>query len=193
MADNNVLPVEPQIIDTSKELKHPFVIARQGEYGFIPLSFDVSYWLEMFPDASLSMIYRHPSGEVRILKSGIKESPVDWKLTDQDTSAYGYGGIEFYVNYGENSEDALRKSPIVKIRIDKSLSNPVDTPTTEMPDWVEVVISRVELNRDEIALMKTEIEACRDEIDDLLDNMESITVLEVLESWNRITEDAFDI
>ena len=189
MADIDVLLAEPQIVDTSKEIKHPFLIGRQGEHGYTPIGFDVSKWLELYPGAKLSMIYRHPSGDIIPLQSGITESPVWWEISEQDTSHKGYGGIEFYVEDG----DTLRKTPIVKIRVEKSLSNPVDTPLSEQPDWVEVVISRVELNKDEIEAIKTDIEACRDEIDELMDNMESITVLEVLESWNRITEDAFDI
>jgi len=149
-------------------------IGRRGENEYEQIQFIVDEWSADYPNGSVSILYWRPDGKEIILASGCKTSPVMWNPSFTDTAVAGSGLVEVRLMDG----DVLGKSMPIGVLIWQTPELTGDGPDGETPDWATTTIESVENAKDEINSMKSEIEY-------IVDSNEMLTVLDVVELWNK--------
>ena len=114
-------------------------IGRTGENGYTSLSFDVSAWLEQYPDARVTVVYRRPDGVSYIVASGQEgSSTVVWTVSECDLAVEGYGEVELRLTQGE----VVGKSERVSLKVKASLTAG-ERPSSPVHDWVNRLLGRI--------------------------------------------------
>src|SRR5574344_603636 len=106
-----------------------------GENEFRPIQFDVSAWLQAYPQGTVSIVFSRPDGLLYPVVENCTESPAEWKPSVADLSIQGSGYVEARIISG----DVIGKSSKIQTRTVSSLGSSGNPPDPPVPDWtVEV-------------------------------------------------------
>lgn len=109
-------------------------LGRKTEQNFRPIAFDVYKWLTDYPEATVSIVYTRPDGEVFPVASSDK-SPIIWIPQQDVTTVSGEGEIELHLVGG----GAVGISASTKTLIDDSAASAQPA----APSWVDQVVQDV--------------------------------------------------
>ena len=82
-------------------LTRELIVGRVGENAYRTHKFDVSPWLEEYPEGTVSIVYKRPDGQMRPVVVGGTSSPIQWTPDAADTAVPGVGQIELRLLDGE--------------------------------------------------------------------------------------------
>lgn len=106
-----------------------------GENEFRPIQFDVSAWLQAYPQGTVSIVFSRPDGLLYPVVENCTESPAEWKPSAADLALQGSGYVEARIISG----DVIGKSSKIQTRTVSSLGSSGNPPDPPVPDWtVEV-------------------------------------------------------
>ena len=109
-------------------------LGRKTEQNFRPIAFDVYKWLTDYPEATVSIVYTRPDGQVFPVASSDR-SPIIWIPQQDVTTVSGEGEIELHLVGG----GAVGISASTKTLIDDSAASAQPT----APSWVDQVVQDV--------------------------------------------------
>lgn len=109
-------------------------LGRKTEQNFRPIAFDVYKWLTDYPEATVSIIYTRPDGQIFPVASSDR-SPIIWIPQQDVTTVSGEGEIELHLVGG----GAVGISASTKTLIDDSAASAQPT----APSWVDQVVQDV--------------------------------------------------
>lgn len=109
-------------------------LGRKTEQNFRPIAFDVYKWLSDYPEATVSIVYTRPDGQVFPVASSDR-SPIIWIPQQDVTTVSGEGEIELHLVGG----GAVGISASTKTLIDDSAASAQPT----APSWVDQVVQDV--------------------------------------------------
>lgn len=109
-------------------------LGRKTEQNFRPIAFDVYKWLSDYPEATVSIVYTRPDGQVFPVASSDK-SPIIWIPQQDVTTVSGEGEIELHLV----GAGAVGISASTKTLIDDS----ADSAQPTAPSWVDQVVQDV--------------------------------------------------
>jgi len=112
-------------------------LGREGENLATRIEIDVSEWMQAYPGAAASILYKRPDGVVYNPAFVYSENIVVWDVARSDTAVAGTGEIEINLS-GANGE--VCKSARCGIMIDAALVKSSDSIPTSTPDWATQVI-----------------------------------------------------
>lgn len=130
-------------------LTREIIVGRVGENAYRTHKFDVSPWLEEYPDGTVSIVYKRPDGQMRPVVVGGTSSPIQWTPDAADTAVPGVGQIELRLLDGET----VGKTHIITAYVEQSIGGTGPVPPPPAPDWAEDVIKAAE--KAETATVKT--------------------------------------
>lgn len=130
-------------------LTREIIVGRVGENAYRTHKFDVSPWLEEYPDGTVSIVYKRPDGQIRPVVVGGTSSPIQWTPDAADTAVPGVGQIELRLLDGET----VGKTHIITAYVEQSIGGTGPVPPPPAPDWAEDVIKAAE--KAETATVKT--------------------------------------
>lgn len=130
-------------------LTRELIVGRVGENAYRTHKFDVSPWLEEYPDGTVSIVYKRPDGQIRPVVVGGTSSPIQWTPDAADTAVPGVGQIELRLLDGET----VGKTHIITAYVEQSIGGTGPVPPPPAPDWAEDVIKAAE--KAETATVKT--------------------------------------
>ena len=114
-------------------------LGRKTEQNFRPIAFDVYKWLTDYPEATVSIVYTRPDGEVFPVASSDR-SPIIWIPQQDVTAVSGEGEIELHLVGG----GSVGISASTKTLIDDSAASAQPT----APSWVDQVVQDVTAQAD---------------------------------------------
>ena len=130
-------------------LTRELIVGRVGENAYRTHKFDVSPWLEEYPEGTVSIVYKRPDGQIRPVVVGGTSSPIQWTPDAADTAVPGVGQIELRLLDGET----VGKTHIITAYVEQSIGGTGPVPPPPAPDWAEDVIKAAE--KAETATVKT--------------------------------------
>ncbi len=117
-------------------LPYAISIGKVGENGFRPITFDLTPWTDEFPDATVTLTYKRPDGQVYSPAAIRNGSLIVWTPSNTDLAVKGCGSLELKLT----NDTVVGKSATVEVRIDKSVE-----PTGEIPSpyqsWYEDIVN----------------------------------------------------
>lgn len=114
-------------------------LGKAGESGHLALIFDVSAWMDAYPDAVIELYVTPPAGDAYMALLQESEDGLVWLLTAADTAEPGAGSIELIMR--NPSSGVVLKSATAGTHVEASPSQaaPGEPPKAHEPWWERVL------------------------------------------------------
>lgn len=116
---------------------HRLLIGKSGENEYRSFCFDISKWLEKYPEGIVTAIFKRPDGVTYPVAVSVDGEVVTWTVTATELAASGKGELELSIHFGE----VIGKSASI-ITVSEISLEPTVTPTDPDRNWFEDIVNR---------------------------------------------------
>lgn len=116
---------------------HRLLIGKSGENEYRSFCFDISKWLEKYPEGIVTAIFKRPDGVTYPVAVSVDGEVVTWTVTATELAASGKGELELSIHFGE----VIGKSASI-ITVSEISLEPTVTPTDPERNWFEDIVNR---------------------------------------------------